>query len=225
MNVSTRRTSLFLPIVLFTVIALALYLLVVWDPIGIYGSIRQYLEHPIRAPLEWIVLLLALTWIFVQLDITYALAAIILLSFFILILWLSSPDGGAWFWSMFTHEIYLSPTYIPRGFLLYFFFMCFALAIMARLKSPWKEMEQKTTLLVGLVIVFLLTSCEAVFAEPSIAARYTGSEADNLLGEQLRNSGKQWWKTVEGFIDQKAPFNLYGKVIKIAVSLCPVAFG
>jgi hypothetical protein len=57
MNVSTRRTSLFLPIVLFTVIALALYLLVVWDPIGIYGSIRQYLEHPIRAPLEWIVLL------------------------------------------------------------------------------------------------------------------------------------------------------------------------
>jgi hypothetical protein len=170
------------------------------------------------------VLLLALTWIFVQLDITYALAAIILLSFFILILWLSSPDGGAWFWSMFTHEIYLSPTYIPRGFLLYFFFMCFALALMARLKSPWKEMEQKTTLLVGLVIVFLLTSCEAVFAEPSIAARYTGSEADNLLGEQLRNSGKQWWKTVEGFIDQKAPFNLYGKVIKIAVSLCPVAF-
>jgi hypothetical protein len=156
MNASTRRTSLFFPFVILSAIAFALYLLVVWDPIGIYGSIRQYLEHPIRAPLEWIVLLLALTWIFVKLDIIYTIAAIILLSFFILILWLSNPDGGAWFWRMFTHEIYLSPTYIPHGFLLYFFFICFALAIMARLKSPWQATEQNTTLLVCLVIVFLL---------------------------------------------------------------------
>jgi hypothetical protein len=224
MNASTQRTSLFFPFVIFTAIAFALYLLVGWDPIGIYGSIRQYLEHPIRAPLEWIVLLLALTWIFVQLDLTYTIAAIILLSFFILILWLSSPDGGAWFWSMFTHEIYLSPTYIPRGFLLYFFFMCFALALMARWKEQWKATEQKTTLLVCLVIVFLLTSCEAVFAEPSLAMQYTGRGADNSYGEQLRHTGQAWWKVVEGFIDQYVPFLLYRKVIKIAVSLFPVAF-
>jgi hypothetical protein len=57
MNTSTQRTSLFFPFAVLTAIAFALYLLVVWDPIGIYGSIRQYLEHPIRAPLEWIVLL------------------------------------------------------------------------------------------------------------------------------------------------------------------------
>src|SRR5207249_7212656 len=70
----------------------------------------------------------------------------------------------------------------------------------------------------------LMTSCEAVFAEPSIAVRYTGSEAGNSYGEQLRHTGQEWWKTIERFIDQKAPFNLYGKVIKIVVSLCPVAF-
>jgi hypothetical protein len=95
MNASTRRASFFLPIVILTAIALALYLLVAWDPIGIYGSVRQYLEHPIRAPLEWIVLLLALSWI-IQHDI-YALAAMFFLPPFLLILWLSSPDGGAWF--------------------------------------------------------------------------------------------------------------------------------
>jgi hypothetical protein len=120
MNEETRRTSLFLPIVILTAIALALYLLVVWDPIGIYGSVRQYLEHSIRAPLEWIVLFLALSWI-IQHDLIYYLIAIFLLPFFLLILWLSSPDGGVWFWRMFTQEIYLPPVYIPRGFLLYVF--------------------------------------------------------------------------------------------------------
>lgn len=224
MNASTRRISLFFPFVILTVIALALYFLVVWDPIGIYSSIRQYLEHPIRAPLEWIVLLLALSWIIIRGFTDVGVVMLFLLPPFLLILWLSSPDGGAWFWSIFRREILLSPVYIPRGFLLYFFFMCFALAIMGRLNLSWQATEKNTMLLVSLVIVFLLTSCEAVFAEPSITARYTGSEADNSFGEQLRNSGKEWWKIVEGYIDQMAPFNLYGKVIKIAVSLFPVAF-
>src|SRR5205823_14257138 len=100
---------------------------------------------------------------------------ILLLLPFLLILWLSSPDGGAWFWSIFRREIVLSPVYIPRGFLLYFFFMCFALALAARLNLSWQATEQNTMLLVCLVIVFLMTSCEAVFAEPSLTARYTGS--------------------------------------------------
>ena len=39
-------------------------------------------------------------------------------------------------------------------------------------------------------------------------------------GIQGRNGGR----LSKDFIDQKAPFNLYGKVIKIAVSLFPVAF-
>jgi hypothetical protein len=116
------------------------------------------------------------------------------------------------------------PAYIPRGFLLYFFFMCFALAIMARWRERWQATEQKTMLLVCLVIVFLLTSCETVFAEPSLAARYTGSEADNSFGDQLRNTGKQWWKMVEGFIDRYTPHDSeydYRNAVKIAASLYP----
>jgi hypothetical protein len=225
MNASIRRTSLFFPFVILTAIAFALYLLVVWDPIGIYGSVRQYLEHPIRVPLEWIVLLLTLSWIIIwgfKGDV--AVVLMFLMPPFLLILWLSSPDGGVWFWSIFKREIVLSPVYIPRGFLLYFFFMCFVLAIMARLKSAWQATEQKTMLLVCLVIVFLLTSCEAVFAEPSLAARYTGSEADNSFGDLLRNTAQEWWKVVEGFIDQHVQ-DKYRNAIKIAASLYPfVAF-
>jgi hypothetical protein len=47
--------SLIRPLVLLTAIALALYLWVVWDPIGIYGDVRRYLEHPVNFPLEWII--------------------------------------------------------------------------------------------------------------------------------------------------------------------------
>lgn len=191
MNASTRRASLFFPFVILTAIAFVLYLLVVWDPIGIYGSIRQYLEHPIRAPLEWIVLLLAISWTIIRGFTDVGVVLIFLLLPFLLILWLSSPDGGAWLWSIFRREILFSPVYIPRGFLLYFFFMCFALALAARLNLSWQATEKNTMLLVSLVIVFFLTSCEAVFAEPSIAAGYTGSGADNSFGEQLRHTGKQ----------------------------------
>jgi hypothetical protein len=222
MNASTRRASLFLPTVILTAIALALYLLVAWDPIGIYGSVRQYLEHPIRAPLEWIVLLLALSWI-IQHDLIYYLVAMVLLPFFLLILWLSSPDGGVWFWRMFTHEIFLPPVYIPRGLLLYIFFLCFALAIMAWWKDQWDRM-QKSALLICLTIAFSLTSCEAVFAEPSIAVQYTSSEAGNSYGEHLRNTGQEWWKTFERFIDRHVPYDKefdLRSAIKIFVSLYP----
>jgi len=223
MNEETQRTSLFLPIVILTAIALALYLLVVWDPIGIYGDVRRYLEHSIRAPLEWIVLLLALSWI-IQHDLIYYLFAIVLLPFFLLILWLSSPDGGVWFWRMFTQEIYLPPVYIPRGFLLYVFSLCFALAIMAWWKDPFDRM-QKSALLICLTIAFSLTSCEAVFAEPSIAVQYTGSEAGTSYGEQLRNTVQEWWKIFERFIDQHVPYDPkefdLRSAVKIFVSLYP----
>jgi hypothetical protein len=221
MNEEARRTSLFLPIVILTAITVALYLLVVWDPIGIYGDVRRYLEHPIRAPLEWIVLLLALSWI-IQHDLIYALAAMFFLPPFLLILWLSSPDGGAWFWRIFTQEIYLSPVYVPRGFVLYFFFLCFVLVS----RAWWKEnrwaangRERKQTLLVCLVIVFLLTSCETVFAEPA------SSGAGSSFGEQLRNTLQEWWKTIERFIDQHVPYDPkefdYRSAVKIVVSLYP----
>jgi hypothetical protein len=39
MGAETRRTPLFLPLGILTAIALALYLWVVWDPIGIYGDV------------------------------------------------------------------------------------------------------------------------------------------------------------------------------------------
>jgi hypothetical protein len=128
---------------------------------------------------------------------------------------------------MFTHEIFLSPVYIPRGFLLYFFFLCFTLAIMAWWKDQWDRM-QKSALLICLTIAFSLTSCEAVFAEPSIAVQYTGSGAGNSYGEHLRNTGQEWWKTFERFIDRHVPYDKefdLRSAIKIFVSLYPfVAF-
>jgi hypothetical protein len=208
--------SLIRPLVLLTAIALALYLWVVWDPIGIYGDVRRYLEHPVNFPLEWIIGLFVLAWIICRKE-DYTIGAVALSVLFVIILTLSSPDYGVWFWRMFRHEIYLAPTYTPRGLVIYFFLFCFVVLAKIRLKQ-----ERKNTLLACLVIAFTLTRCEAVFAEPSlpIAVQHAGSGTSDSYGEPWQEKAQEGWGVIIRLIEQYIPVN-YQHAAKIVASLYP----
>jgi hypothetical protein len=71
---------------------------------------------------------------------------------------LTRPDYGAEFWRTFRHEIYLSPVYVSRGLLVWFFLLLLLLFARAR----WKDMDQARTFLLCLIIGFALTSWEAL---------------------------------------------------------------
>src|SRR2546430_7488444 len=208
--------SLIRPLAILTAIALALYLWVVWDPIGIYGNVRRYLEHPVNFPLEWTIALFVLAWIICRKE-DYTIGAVALGVLFVLILTLSSPDYGVWFWRMFRHEIYLAPTHTPRGLVIYFFLFCFVVLAKVRLKQ-----ERKNTLLACLVIAFTLTSCEAVFAEPSlpIAVQYAGSRTGDSYGEPWQEKAQQGRGVIVRLIEQYIPVN-YQHAAKIVASLYP----
>src|SRR2546430_17666717 len=103
--------SLIRPLAILTAIALALYLWVVWDPIGIYGDVRRYLEHPVNFPLEWTMALFVLAWIICRKE-DYAIGAVAPSGLFVIILTLPSPAYGEWFWRMFRHASHLVPMHM-----------------------------------------------------------------------------------------------------------------
>lgn len=105
---SLSLISVIRPSVILTAIAIAFYFLVVWDPIGTYGDVRNYLESHVRVPLEWMVVFFAVSW-FLQRNTGYAAAGMVLVPIFVLILTLTSEDYGMWFWRIFRQEISSSP--------------------------------------------------------------------------------------------------------------------
>jgi hypothetical protein len=141
----------------FTAFAFAFYFFVVWDPVGSLGDVRNYLEHRVRVPIEWMVMVFLVAWL-MQRTSGYRFAAVFLVPIFVLILTFTRPDYGAEFWRTFRHEIYLSPVYVSRGLLVWFFLLSLLLFARAR----WKDMDQARTFLLCLTIGFALTSWEAL---------------------------------------------------------------
>jgi hypothetical protein len=170
----------------------------------------------VNFPLEWIIWLFVLAWIICRKK-DYTIGAVALSVLLVLILTLSSPDYGVWFWRMFRHEIYLAPTHIPRGLVICFFLFCFVVLTKVRLKK-----ERKNTLLACLVIAFTLTSCEAVFAEPSlpIAVQYAGTGTSDSYGEPWQEKAQEGWGVIIRLIEQYIPVN-YQHAAKIVASLYP----
>ena len=101
---------------IFTAFAFAFYFLLVWNPVGTLGDVRNYLEHRVRVPVEWIVAAFVVAWL-LQRKFGYAVAAVVFVPIFVLILTLTRSDYGAEFWRIFRYEIYLAPIYVPRGLL------------------------------------------------------------------------------------------------------------
>jgi hypothetical protein len=87
---------------IFTALAFGFYFLLVWNPVGSLGDVRSYVEHRVRVPVEWIVMLFPVAWL-LQRNIGYGVAAAFLVPIFVVILTLTKPDYGAEFWSIFRH--------------------------------------------------------------------------------------------------------------------------
>jgi hypothetical protein len=140
--------------VIFTAFAFAFYCLVVWDPVGTFGDVRNYLEYRVRTPVEWIVAVFVVAWL-LQCKLGYAVAAAFFVPIFVLILTITKPDYGAEFWRIFRYEVYLDPVYVPRGLLVCFF-------LLSLMVYPRKDLDKARTFLLCLVIGFALTSWEAL---------------------------------------------------------------
>jgi uncharacterized membrane protein YqjE len=115
----------------------------------------------VRVPVEWILVVFPVAWI-IQRTSGYTIAALILVPIFVLIITLIKPNYGAEFWSIFRHEVYLNPIYVPRGLL-----VCFLLLspmvftrIVVKKSDAWSG-DKIRTLALCFLIGFALTNWEA----------------------------------------------------------------
>jgi hypothetical protein len=144
----------FRSLAIFIAFASALYFLLVWNPVGSLSDVRNYFEHRVRVPIEWIVLVFPIAWL-IQRNHGYTTAATVFVPISVFILTLTKPDYGAEFWRIFRYEIYLNPVYAKRGLLVCFFL----LSIVALSRIRWNH---RGVLLLCLIIGFAVTSWEAV---------------------------------------------------------------
>jgi hypothetical protein len=195
-------------LVIFTAFACVFYFLVVWNPVGTLGDVRNYLEHRVRVPVEWIVAAFVVAWL-LQRKLGYAVAAAFLVPLFVLILTLTRPDYGAEFWRIFRHEIYLDPTYVPRGLLVCFFL----LSLMA---YPRKDLDKARAFLLCLIIGFALTSWEALITP---VPPHTSEGGDWFVGPWME-AMHAGWGIISQYISQYIPLD-YQNAARIGVSVYP----
>jgi hypothetical protein len=124
----------FRSLAIFIAFASALYFLLVWNPVGSLSDVRNYFEHRVRVPIEWIVLVFPIAWL-IQRNHGYTTAATVFVPISVFILTLTKPDYGAEFWRIFRYEIYLNPVYAKRGLLVCFFL----LSIVALSRIRWNQ--------------------------------------------------------------------------------------
>ena len=76
---------------IFTAFAFAFYFLLVWNPVGSLSDVRNYFEHRVRVPVEWIAVVFPVAWL-IQRNHGFTVAAIVFLPISVLILTLTKPD-------------------------------------------------------------------------------------------------------------------------------------
>jgi hypothetical protein len=195
-------------LVIFTAFASALYLLLVWNPVGSLGDVRNYLEHRVRVPVEWIAVVFPGAWL-IQRNDGYTTAAAVFVPISVLILALTKPDYGAEFWRIFREEIYLAPFYAKRGLL-----VCFLLlSLVAFTRFRWND---RGTLALCLIIGFALTSWEALIT-PSPPNTFEGGGWFVGWWTEPMHAG---WGVISHYIEQYIPPD-YRNAARIGVSLYP----
>jgi hypothetical protein len=97
----------FRSLAIFIAFASALYFLLVWNPVGSLSDVRNYFEHRVRVPVEWIAVVFPVAWL-IQRNQRYTTAAAFFVPISVLILTLTKPDYGAEFWRIFRYESYLA---------------------------------------------------------------------------------------------------------------------
>ena len=105
---------------IFTAFAFAFYFLLVWNPVGSLGDVRNYFEHRVRVPVEWIVMIFPVAWL-LQRNVVGASAVAFLAVILVVIITLTKPDYGAEFWRTFRYEVSSIPS-LCRGACWYVFF-------------------------------------------------------------------------------------------------------
>jgi hypothetical protein len=139
----------FRSLAIFIAFASALYFLLVWNPVGSLSDVRNYFEHRVRVPVEWIAMAFPVAWL-IQRNDGYTTAAAVFVPISVLILTLTKPDYGAEFWRIFRYEIYLNPVYAKRGLLVCFLLL--SIVVLSRIRwnhrvapSPWIPRQPEIT--------------------------------------------------------------------------------
>jgi hypothetical protein len=196
---SDSALSIVRSLAIFTAFAFAFYFLLVWNPVGSLGDVRNYLEHRVRVPVEWIAVVFPVAWI-IQRHSGYTMAAIILVPIFVVILALTKPDYGAEFWSIFRHEVYLNPVYAPRGLLICFLLlspMVFS-RIVVKKEDIWGG-DKRRTLALCFLIGFAVTSWEALIT-PAPPHTFEGGSGQ-FLGQWVEVV-RAGWGIISQYISQ-----------------------
>jgi hypothetical protein len=166
-------------------------------------------------------------WI-IQRHSGYTAAVVFLLPIFVVILALTKPDYGAEFWSIFRHEAYLNPVYMPRGFLVYFLLLSPVIftRIVVNKDDPWSG-DKIPTLVLCFLIGFAVTSWEALITPAPPRGwldRYAGGQSYTYEGWSDRSAG-QWtemiwegWLIISRYIRQYIPPD-YQNAVRIGVSI------
>jgi len=180
---------------------------VVWNPVGSLGDVRNYLEHRVRVPIEWIAVVFPVAWL-VQRNTGYGSAVAFFAAVLVLIITLTKPDYGAEFWRIFREEIYLAPFYAKRGLL-----VCFLLlSLVAFTRFRWND---RGALALCLIIGFALTSWEALIT-PSPPNTFEGGGFVGWWTEPMHAG----WGVISHYIEQYIPPD-YRTAARVGVSLYP----
>ena len=183
----------FRSLAIFIAFASALYFLLVWNPVGSLSDVRNYFEHRVRVPVEWILVVFLVAWL-IQRNHGCAVAAAVFVPISVLILTLTKPDYGAEFWRIFRNEVYLDPIYVRRGLLVCFFLL--SVAVFSRLR--WND---RGTFLLCLIIGFGLTSWEALIT-PSPPNTFEGRSW--IVGPWMEPMHRGWG-IIDMYIAQHIP--------------------
>jgi hypothetical protein len=216
MSQDSRVLSVLRSLAIFAAFAFAFYFLLVWNPVGTLADVRNYFEHRVRVPVEWIAVVFPVAWI-IQRTSGYTLATIILVPIFGLIITLTKPNHGAEFWSIFRYEVYLNPVYVARGFLVCFLLLSPVIftRIVVKKDDLWSG-DKIRTLAVCFLIGFAVTSWEALIS-PSPPHTFEGG---GWIVGWWTEPMFAVWRIIDTSISQYFPPD-YQNAVRVGVSVYP----